>query len=335
MFAEGGIHGGGGKGIQCTGKDGKPTLELLDLWEGRVLGSGLSDKNIPQETNEPYEVIVARGIEVLKNAFVYHGKVGHYDPATNKFVNIEGAEALKSQLSSRAELFTNPQMVNVQRRRNVELTLTPDSYEDGLPKGCEIKQIVIYKDDGRILMDQDLFDALDNVNKAALVLHEIFYAELREYGETNSLRTRRAVSHVLAGKTFTPVTDRFSKPYMKCSTINDGRVTSVVYYAKVQIGPNSTMIGSFYDRIAGIPMIAHGGGGAGRPVDWKEFLAEFKRKDTSGYSGGMTNYLWTNVDVDTQVTLAELGQNKVRVDLKKLAGIPTNRSETLGCKFVK
>ena len=51
-----------------------------------------------------------------------------------------------------------------------------------------------------VYFDQEIFDHMDDTNKAALILHESFYKLLRrDSSELNSLRTRRSVGLAMSG----------------------------------------------------------------------------------------------------------------------------------------
>ena len=76
----------------------------------------------------------------------------------------------------------------IHRLRGVTLKSTEDSFEDAQPEDCAVEQVVTYRDLtnlDQILVNQDLVDAMDNINQAALYLHEGLYKYLRSnQGET-------------------------------------------------------------------------------------------------------------------------------------------------------
>lgn len=70
----------------------------------------------------------------------------------------------------------------------------PDSFEIALPKGCQIHQIAIQQNiEGvtQIHISKDLWDRLDEENRAGLILHEIIYEHFLAFGERNSVKARK------------------------------------------------------------------------------------------------------------------------------------------------
>lgn len=70
-----------------------------------------------------------------------------------------------------------------------------DSLVRVFPRGCKIEQIAIQKEpafpeDKRFTVSKDLWDLLDEDNKAGLVLHEIIYREALLYGHEDSVNAR-------------------------------------------------------------------------------------------------------------------------------------------------
>ncbi|MCF8059969.1 MAG: hypothetical protein K9K67_11775 [Bacteriovoracaceae bacterium] len=70
-----------------------------------------------------------------------------------------------------------------------------DSKHVSLPKDCELLQVAIQQidpltKDTVIAINKDLYDQLDPVNKAGLILHEIIYEHFKFYGVTNSVEVR-------------------------------------------------------------------------------------------------------------------------------------------------
>ncbi len=106
------------------------------------------------------------------------------------------------------------------------------------PSHCEIEQVAIYYDTSlEVQVVKEIWDAFDNVSKAALLVHEGLYELLRNQGETNSDRVRLAVGHGFAGTQFKYVlegivkkVDTFSETVI-CGTSNetDPKYTFAVY----------------------------------------------------------------------------------------------------------
>lgn len=80
--------------------------------------------------------------------------------------------------------------------RKTNLIDVPDSDHLFLPVGCELQQIAIQLKDleqipgKRYVINQDLWDLLDNNQKTGLVMHEIVYQETLANGHLNSVAAR-------------------------------------------------------------------------------------------------------------------------------------------------
>jgi hypothetical protein len=205
----GGSDGGGGKGLVCRNADGSvKSIELLDLWESRVIHGrpALAGKGTPLEQ---LHAAIAR----LKNALVFEN-----DDAFAATLDWTGQHILNIAPGG----FDDVRVVE-----GAELNLTNDSFEDLKPletSDCQIEQLVIYKtypSASVILVNKKLIDKMDVTNRVALALHEAFYKYLRDgSAETNSLRTRRAIGYVMSGGSFESYTDKYQQPYIECTNRN-------------------------------------------------------------------------------------------------------------------
>ena len=77
----------------------------------------------------------------------------------------------------------------------VEFSTVPDSGYISVPKGCKFEQAVIqrrpmFSKDPRYFINAELFTAMDDTQKAMLILHELVYREALAYGHTDSIRAR-------------------------------------------------------------------------------------------------------------------------------------------------
>lgn len=64
------------------------------------------------------------------------------------------------------------------------------------PVGCKLEQLAIFYDNEKYIhIDQEIYQALDSLNKAALISHELDYSGSRIVGETTSEVTRNFVAH--------------------------------------------------------------------------------------------------------------------------------------------
>lgn len=190
-----GNSGGGGKGVVCRNPDGSvKSVEILDLWEGRELHN-----EIPIMVTGDLATDVLMGLNHLKTSWPL--SIQETDGPEGK-VTCDGQDCVIKELQQYAQPFlaaTDPRLV---RLRGVKLEPTNDAVESVEPRDCGIEQIVNYQPTGgQVMIDQDLYDKMDALNKAALIVHEAYYQFLKYYAaESNSLRVRRAVSYVFNGK---------------------------------------------------------------------------------------------------------------------------------------
>lgn len=63
-----------------------------------------------------------------------------------------------------------------------------------------------------------VWNQLNNVNKAALLIHEALYRNLRGMGETTSDRARKTIAYLFSGMKFEWVLEGLSQKYLFCWT---------------------------------------------------------------------------------------------------------------------
>lgn len=243
---EGAMDGGGGMGVVCRDQNNQiQSVELLDLWEARVL----YNRNI-QTSDAPVKDQLFSAIERIKHSI---------DASSRYFViddiEYKGVEAFRLGLHSSSQMFLK-ERTGVLRLRGVDLKLTNDSFEEITPRDCVIEQLVRYKDSiqPRVLINQDLLDYMDNTNLAALYLHEIFYRYLRTYGERSSIRVRRSVGFVFEGNNFTPWMDFKQKNHYACRGQKSEAFVfqkledeNIVTYIKITKANNRVLVGQGYE----------------------------------------------------------------------------------------
>jgi hypothetical protein len=191
---EGGVDGGGGRVLVCKKASGEPDqVRLVDLWEAQVLYD-LQPKSLAPTLSDSVDI----AIKALKNSYVVKGNMswGNENRCSDQ-------DCLEMILRNTTDLFFKDN-VQLKRLRGIKLMPTEDSYELAKPNGCDFEQVVNYRPDGKILMDQDLFEQLSTIDQTALIIHEAFYSFLRHetQNETNSIRTRRIVGVVMSGQSF-------------------------------------------------------------------------------------------------------------------------------------
>lgn len=76
-----------------------------------------------------------------------------------------------------------------------------------IPDGCSLIQTIDFRNRNTILVNRDVWQSLDVIDRAALYLHEAVYWYLRDTGvEKDSRRTRRLVAYIMSGGDLTPLT---------------------------------------------------------------------------------------------------------------------------------
>ena len=229
-ISQGANGSGGGMGVVCKNLDGSiKTVELLDLWEARVIYSRNTISSASSVADQ-----VEQSLQNFKNS-VYAAEMCVGSGFGPGFCNgVQGPEALYKTLSFETSKFLALNLRQVHRLKGAILQKTNDAFEVVTPNGCSIEQLVLYKDTsygGDILINQDLVDHMDKTNEAALYIHEAFYAFLRQPGkERSSIRVRRAVGLSFSGYKFRTLESFLPQQYYECSN-HDNPLSRVFVYA--------------------------------------------------------------------------------------------------------
>jgi len=159
--------GNGGNGIVCRRPDQSIRYsELLDFWESREL-RGIHRRL--EGPRVPWEKSVDRAL----------ARLGRLDsPRASRFA--QWADAFF------AETILQPGVI---------LVTIEDSFHLSFPKDCRVEQLAIqqtplFPEDKRYLVSGDLWDALDEENRAGLILHEVILREAVSLGQTDSRSAR-------------------------------------------------------------------------------------------------------------------------------------------------
>lgn len=107
---------------------------------------------------------------------------------------------------------------------NKRLKLTQDSLEPLIPKECEIVQVAILYNEDTLLIDQELWNQMNWLNKGSLIMHEIIYLLDRQYAEaTDSVKVRKLVGQMLSKQGATPILPEniASQEHLYCLLKND------------------------------------------------------------------------------------------------------------------
>lgn len=181
------INGGGGRGVRCH-KNGKTTVEVLDLYEAkRIYKLNLLDLGKDEEKGKE------KFVELLLKHFM--------------------GDRISAQDAEQSKKYYRKELVDhfVENMRFIDkgqhLRLLNDSYEPTLEQNCEAVQIAHYYDESILIVDRELWDQLDVTNKIGLIAHEAFYFYVRQSGVTNSMTVRKLVGRMLSVEGIRPLSD--------------------------------------------------------------------------------------------------------------------------------
>ena len=208
-------NSGGGKAVVCRNADKSiRKIEVLDLFEGSVV-YGLQIKPQGQNFDESIFEVKAK----LRNI---------YKDATYVLPMDFWLDRVQKNLHLLPE--------------GVELTPINDAAEIALPSGCGLEQLASYKDETLILINQDLWNALDYSNKAALIAHEAIYRVQRNYGDIDSQRARKIVGHLFSDFAFTPILEGIPKDAIDCYAQKGNDVKNISFSFQRYDDPNNKNI---------------------------------------------------------------------------------------------
>lgn len=98
------------------------------------------------------------------------------------------------------------------RLKNVHLVDVPDSNHVAIPKGCAIEQLVVQvstplQHQKRYVINQDIWERLDDASKVTMTIHEIVYREAIQLGHLNSINSRYLTGRLL-GEDFSGISTK-------------------------------------------------------------------------------------------------------------------------------
>ena len=164
----GGDKGNGGLSVVCRDSSGVITsAELLDIYEGRL-------------------------IHKLSYDYLSPDIEGYINFAKAK---IADQESYVKRLTSEIDK-VHRNLIFIPYGNELE------EIDDAIPvirkKNCKFEQLANYTPAGLVLVSEEIFDHLDHLNRAALILHEAIYAIRRARGEINSQTARELTAHLMA-----------------------------------------------------------------------------------------------------------------------------------------
>ena len=85
-----------------------------------------------------------------------------------------------------------------------------------LRRGCALEQLANYTDDDQLLVSQEIYDELANLDRVGLLVHEALYAMFRKSGATDSRQSRRLTAELLASNADQKVIDQILGKHRAC-----------------------------------------------------------------------------------------------------------------------
>lgn len=161
--------GNGGYSIVCRDNKGPITsAEVLDIYEGRLLF---------KRTYGTQTASVDELVQMAQNRVQQHP---HFAMLLRKELN----------LIAKNSVFIPEGNV---------LEPTRDHLPTIKKRGCEFGQLANWTHLGELIISQEIYDRLDNLNKASLIVHEAVYAIRRKaIGDKESPLSRRLVAHLMS-----------------------------------------------------------------------------------------------------------------------------------------
>lgn len=179
MTAFAGDKGNGGYSLVCRNENGKiNSAELLDIYEGKIL------HNLDYQNND---------LEVDSLILVALNRTAEND-------SFYGKMARELEHIQKNTIFVP---------EGHELELTEDAFPIIKKKGCEFEQLANYTVDEKLVISEEIYNKLDNLNKAALYIHEAVFAIRRKaLNETSSFNSRKLTAHLISSNLEDLVLDR-------------------------------------------------------------------------------------------------------------------------------
>ncbi|MEN0057706.1 MAG: hypothetical protein AAGB31_02635 [Bdellovibrio sp.] len=237
---QGGVGDGGGQGIVCRDDNGQVlSAELLDIVEAKYfyLLPVSKDNSLSYiEITKKYADILDASIPSADLSSRSTVQRGTEAPKISYDLNV-GALPLKKG----GYAFIKEGALRIDAKKFLipgsDFSIPPvwDSNPRVLPskKGCSLEQIALYTDgDNDVRFIEDVWNKLDNVNKAALLIHESLYKIQRFSGEVYSDRTRKAVGYLFSGMKFDWILRDMPQSYLSCWTTDVAASFRFIVYPK-------------------------------------------------------------------------------------------------------
>ena len=189
--------GNGGDAVVCRYPNGSiKSAELLDIYEARTLRGVENNTSEKNSLEEQIQDLLER------LSIISQRRANDYKTEAIRFV------------------------ANSQILQDVELENIPDSEHVIVKKGCQIEQVAVqrepqFPEDKRYVINKEIWDHFDLINKASLIMHELLYKEALTYRHKNSQQVR----------------------YFNSLLLNDDFLTDFQQYTDKEVASFYTLIG--------------------------------------------------------------------------------------------
>ena len=135
----------------------------------------------------------------------------------------------------------------------VRLKPIDDSGEIFVPSSCKVEQLANMQG-LKVFVVGDFWNKMDNVNKAALALHEFLWVSQRMAGRKFSKRARRDVARYFATNyNFTQIAPSLAESHLTCSSSNlDHQINKITVATRFILIETPTGYKLEYKRIGGL-----------------------------------------------------------------------------------
>jgi|GEM_PF-6328427 hypothetical protein len=169
------VIGNGGDAVVCIDSSGNKKVEILDYYEARVM------RNINIDLGSP-------SVEIEDKIAL----------ALTRLNRVAPWRAQKYRQSV-IDFFKRSMIVHDSALQDI-----PDSQHVVIPQNCSVQQLVVQRqnapaDEPKFIVNGDIWDLMDNTQRAGIILHEVIYQDLLEDGAENSIGTRYFNSKISSG----------------------------------------------------------------------------------------------------------------------------------------
>jgi hypothetical protein len=231
---------GGGNAVVCYENEVIKSVELLDIYEARVVHKLTIKKSLP--------TIEQEYIRYMKDSRAALGSTGP--------INEEGALShFRSTLKLAMRFVPEGQTLPI---------LNDSGRTPEVPSNCKIEQLAVFYDHrGSYDVNKTLWDRLNGMNRLALFIHEALYSQYRRIGEVNSENVRAYTAAVFSVENSSRIQIQFPAQAVYChigtnvTDRNDGQISidwgknyAVVVFFESR-NRKGEYIGQFFDSFFG------------------------------------------------------------------------------------